>query len=220
MNPKPFNTGYLKEQDGHQVYFAEYGNPKGEAIVTLHGGPGSKSKVKHVKPYDLQKYRVITFDQRGCGESNPAGETKANTTQDLVSDMEQLRSKLKIKKWFVVGGSWGATLALAYAQAHPDKVNGLLLSSVFLARPRDVEWAFTKKNGIERMFPDLWEKRIEFFNKYKVTPANAAKTLLEKMKSASPEEMKEITAGVNNWESNLMSAQAELINIVGSLEAN
>ena len=210
MNPKPFNTGYLEEQDGHKVYFAEYGNPKGEAVVTLHGGPGSKSKAKHVKPYDLQQFRVITFDQRGCGESQPAGETNANTLQDLVSDMERLRSKLVIEKWFVAGGSWGAALALAYAESHPDKVKGLLLSSIFLARPRDVEWAFTKSEGIERLFPDLWEKRIEFLNKHNVTPANAAKVLLEKMEFASPEEVKEIAAGVSNWEGNLMNAQEDL----------
>lgn len=210
MNSKPFNTGFLEEQDGHKVYFAEYGNPKGEAIVTLHGGPGSKSKAKHVKPYDLQKFRVITFDQRGCGESQPLGETNANTLQDLVSDMERLRTKLGVEKWFVAGGSWGAALALAYAETHPDKVKGLLLSSIFLARPRDVEWAFTKNNGIERIFPDLWEKRIEFFNKFKVTPNNAAEALLEKMKSASPEEVKEIAAGVSNWEGNLMNAQEDL----------
>src|SRR3990167_1869935 len=197
MNQKPFNTGYLEEQDGHRVYFCEYGNPKGEAIVTLHGGPGSKSKAKYVKPYDLKKYHVITFDQRGCGESQPVGETSLNTTHDLVSDMERLRSKLGIEKWFVSGGSWGAALALAYAETHPVNVKGLLLSSIFLARPRDIQWAFTESDGIERIFPDLWEKRLEFLKKYNVTPANAAKSLLEKMRLASPEEVKEIAAGVN-----------------------
>src|SRR3989344_5688255 len=160
MNPKPFNTGYLPERDGHKVYYAQYGNPKGEVIITLHGGPGSKSKPKYVKPYDLNKYQVITFDQRGCGQSLPSGEIKSNTIQDLVSDIERIRSKLNIKSWYVAGGSWGAALALAYAEKYADVVKGLLLSSVFLARPRDVKWAFTEGNGIERLFPDLWEKRL------------------------------------------------------------
>lgn len=210
MNPKPFNTGYLQEKNGHKVYYAQYGNPKGEAIVILHGGPGSKSKSKYVKPYDLEKYQVITFDQRGCGESLPAGETQNNTLEDLLSDIERLRLELKVKKWFVVGGSWGATLALAYAEAHPEKVRGLLLSSIFLARPRDVEWAFTQDNGIERLFPDLWEKRMEFLKKHKTNPADAAKVLLKKIQSSSPDTIKDVVAGVSNWEGNLMNAQEDL----------
>jgi proline iminopeptidase len=205
MNPKPFNTGYLPERNGHKVYYAQYGNPKGEVVVMLHGGPGSKSKAKYVKPYDLGKFQVITFDQRGCGESLPAGETGNNTLQDSVSDIERLRSELKIKKWFVAGGSWGATLALAYAEAHPEKVRGLLLSSIFLARPRDVQWAFTQDNGIQRLFPDLWEKRMEFLKKYKVTHANAAKVL-----SGSHKTIKDVVVGVSNWEGNLMNAQEDL----------
>lgn len=209
--PKPFNTGYLPKEGGHKVYFAQYGNPKGETLVTLHGGPGSKSKPEHAQSYDLTKYRVITFDQRGCGKSLPVGEVKNNTLQDLIADIERLRLKLKIEKWFVAGGSWGATLALAYAEKYPEKVKGLLLSSIFLARPRDVQWAFTKEGGIERLFPDLWEKRMEFLKKFKATPANSAKVLLAKIQSSSSEEkVKEIVAGACNWEGNLMNAQEDL----------
>ncbi len=206
----PTNTGYLPKQAGHKVFYAQYGNPQGEVIVTLHGGPGSKSKPKHVKIYDLSKYQVVTFDQRGCGESLPLGEISNNTLQDLIADMERLRIKLKIKKWFVAGGSWGSTLALAYAQEHPEQVRGLLMRGIFLARPKDAAWASTQDNGIERMFPDLREKQIEFLNKYDATPVNAAEVLLKKMKAASLEEIKAITAGVNNWEGNLMNAQADL----------
>jgi proline iminopeptidase len=210
MNPKPFNTGYLPEKDGHQIYFAQYGNPKGEVIITLHGGPGSKSKPKYAGVYNLKKYRVITFDQRGCGNSLPAGEISHNTLQDLVADMERLRSKLKIKQWFVAGGSWGSTLALAYAEEHPKNVKGLLLSSIFLARPQDEEWSFTKSGGIERLFPDLWEKRLKFLEKYQATPSSAAKILLEAIQSQNSKTVAEIVAEVDNWEGNLMTAQEGL----------
>lgn len=210
MTPKPFNTNYLEEQDGHKIYFAEYGNPNGEALVVLHGGPGSKSKPSHAEPFDLQKFRVITFDQRGCGQSQPAGEIKTNTTDDLISDLERLRTKLNIQSWFVSGSSWGSTLALIYGETHPQRVRGLLLSSIFLARPQDAEWAFTKNQGVERMFPDLWEKRLEFLRDFDANPDNASQVLLKKMNSASLEENKKISAGVINWEGNLMSAQRDV----------
>lgn len=210
MNLKPFNTGYLPEKDKHKVYYAQYGNPNGEAVILFHGGPGSKSKPKHVKPYDLEKFRIITLDQRGCGESLPSGEIENNSLQDLITDIERLRSKLKIERWFVAGGSWGATLALVYAEAHPEIVKGLLLCSIFLARPRDVQWAFTKNNGVDRIFPDLWEKRMVFLKKYNATPSNAAKVLLDKIQSGSAKTIKEVVAGVINWEGNLMNAQEDL----------
>lgn len=208
--PKPFNTGYLVEQDGHKVFFSQFGNPKGDALVILHGGPGSQSKPKQIKGYDLEKYHVITFDQRGCGKSEPAGKIESNTLTDLIQDMERLRTKLGIDRWFVAGGSWGATLALAYAQTHPDKVKGLLLSSIFLASPRDISWAFTLGGGIERLFPDVWEHRLDFLSQYQTDPANAAKVLLQKLESATPEQAKNISSGVSNWEGNLMNAQEDV----------
>ncbi len=211
MNPKPFNTGYLPKKDGHKVYFSQYGNPKGEAIVTLHGGPGSKSKPKYIKVYDLEKYQVVAFDQRGCGESKPSGEVKSNTTQHLIKDIERLRLELNIDKWYVAGGSWGAALALAYAQAYPKMVKGLLLSSVFLARDRDVKWAFAENDGIERLFPDLWEKQQDFLEKYGVKSDNAAKFFLKKIHTAKPKVVEDIVAGVSNWEGNLINAQEDLI---------
>lgn len=204
--PKPFNSGFLDEKYGHKMSFSQFGNPNGIALIILHGGPGSQSKANQVKGYDLEKYRIITFDQRGCGKSEPAGKVESNTLTDLIEDIERLREKLGIETWFVSGGSWGATLALAYAQAHPDRVEGLLLCSIFLARPRDVDWAFTSGGGIERLFPDVWERRLEFLKQYQVEPANAAKVLLEKLQSASSEDAKVICAGVANWEGNLMNA--------------
>lgn len=210
LNPKPFNEDFLDEQDGHRVFFSQYGNKDGEAIIILHGGPGSQSKPKQVKGYDLKKYHLITFDQRGCGRSEPAGKTNANSLNHLIGDIERLRTRLKINTWFVAGGSWGATLALAYAQTHPKQTKGLLLSSIFLARKRDVDWAFTANGGVERLFPDVWEDRLEFLNTYQTTPVNAAKKLLQRLDSASFEDAKIICAGVSNWEGNLMNAQEDI----------
>lgn len=210
INPKPFNTDYLEEQDGHKVYFSQYGNVNGEAILILHGGPGSQSKPRQAKGYDLEKYHIVTFDQRGCGKSEPAGKTEANTLQHLVADIERLRTRLKIDRLFVAGGSWGSTLALAYAQTHPKQVKGLLLSSVFLARKRDVDWAFTYEGGVERLFPDVWENHTEFLSQYQAKPSNRAKILLQKLKTATPDEAKNISAGVSNWENNLMYAQDDV----------
>jgi len=200
MNPKPFFTGFLPEQGRHQVYYERYGNKNGKTIIVCHGGPGDKSKPKHISNYDLTKYHVITFDQRGCGQSLPLGEIKNNTLSDLVSDMERLRNLLKIETWYVAEGSWGSTVALAYAESYPEKVRGLLLSSIFLARQKDEDWSFSKDGGITRIFPDLTEKR----------PNITAKELLNKLESGNEETIKEIVAGVMNWEGNLMTSQSDL----------
>lgn len=209
-NPKPFSTGYLPEHQGHQIYYAQYGNKNGETIIVSHGGPGSKSKSRHVKSFDLSKYRVVQFDQRGCGKSLPQGETKHNTTSDLISDMERLRETIGVSEWYVAGASWGSTLSLLYAEAHPNRVKGLMISSIFLGRKKDVEWSFTKAGGVERMFADLWDHRVNFLQKFGATPANAAQILLEKINSVEESEQKQIAAGVMNWEGNLMTAQSDI----------
>ncbi len=209
-DPKPFFTGYLPQVDGHQVYYEQYGKVEGPAIVVLHGGPGSKTKPRHMQSYDLTRFHVITFHQRGCGNSLPQGEIKANTTPDLVSDMERLRKQLDISKWFVAGGSWGSTLALAYAEAHPDMVLGLLLSSIFLGRKQDVAWSFTEPGGIDKIFTDLWEHRNQFLHKWSATAADAATILLNKILTSDEDTVREIVAGVMNWEGNLMSSQFDI----------
>lgn len=210
MNPKPFSTAYLPEQDGHQVYFAQYGNVSGDPILVCHGGPGGKSKPKNISSYDLSRYHVITFDQRGCGQSLPLGKIEHNTTQTSIQDMERLRQTLQIKQWYVDGGSWGSTLALVYAETFPSAVSGLLLRSIFLAREQDEAWAFSQDTGIVKVFPDLWEKRLQFLNQYQTAPASAAKELLAQLDSAKPDAVNEIVAGVMNWEGNLLSAQTDL----------
>ena len=209
-NPHPFNDGYLPEQDGHQVWFAQYGNPAGVPVIVCHGGPGSKSKPKHIYRYDLNKYHVIIFDQRGCGKSLPLGEIKFNTTTSLVSDMERLRVLLKFDKWYVAGGSWGSTLSLVYAESYPTRVLGLLLSSIFLGRRKDLDWSFTNVGGIDKIFSDLWDSRNRFLSKHDANYSNAAKVLLNKLDASSPDVVSEIVVGVMDWEDNLMSSQSDL----------
>ncbi len=209
MKPKPFATDFLPELDGHLVHYEQYGNVQGEAIITTHGGPGDRVKSRHIGNYDLDKYHVIAFDQRGCGQSLPPGKTEDNSLQATISDMERLRKHLKIDRWYVAGGSWGSTVALAYAEANPDHVKGLLLYSIFLGRTSDEEWAFSHDDGITHVFPDVAEVRRKFLSKFNATPDNAAKQLLNIIQT-QPKLSNEIAAGVINWEGNLMSAQSDV----------
>lgn len=209
-NFKPYKTGYLPAKNGHRIYFAEYGNPSRIPIVVCHGGPGSKSKPKHLNPYDLHLQHLIIFDQRGCGNSLPLGEINFNTTLDLINDMERLRTILKLEQWLVAGSSWGSTLALAYAEIHPERVLGLLLSSIFLGRRQDVDWSFTAAGGIDKIFPDLWQDRNHFLARHGANYQNAARVLLDKITTSPPPIIAELVAGVMNWEGNLMSAQSDL----------
>ena len=211
MNPEAYQQGTLPVSSIHTLVYYQYGNPDGEVILSLHGGPGTPSKPKHVKSFDLSVYRVVAFDQRGCGGSTPLGETKENTTQDLLADIEKLRTHLDIKEWYVTGASWGATLALVYAEAQPTVVKGLLLSSIFMARPTDFAWSFKAKGGIERLFPDVWEEREKFFREFSITSAErAAQELSSQLEVAGKEEAKAIAAGVTNWEANLFSTQTDV----------
>jgi proline iminopeptidase len=209
-SPQSYQSGHLSVKNGHKIFYAQFGNPQGVPVLSLHGGPGSQSKPKHVAGFDLEKYRLITFDQRGCGQSLPFGEINNNTTNDLIADIESLREHLGIQKWFVKGGSWGSALALVYAQAHPTVINGLLLSSIFLVRSIDNRWVFSDEGGAAYLFPDLWEKFQAFLQEHRLTdkdPAKVASQLLAKLISADEQTAREMAAGVNNWEGNLMSAQ-------------
>ena len=128
-------------------------------VNNSHGGPGAGTEPDHRRFFDPKRYRIILFDQRGCGKSTPHICLEKNTTQDLLGDMEQIREYLKVRKWMLFGGSWGATLALLYAQQHPDKVTAMILRGVFLGRKRELDWLF-KEYGVSRLFPDHWEKFI------------------------------------------------------------
>lgn len=152
-------TGRLKVSDIHELYYEESGNPKGDPVVFVHGGPGGGSSPKNRRYFDPEHYRIILFDQRGCGQSTPHADLHDNTTWDLVADMEKLRTHLKIEKWHVFGGSWGSTLSLAYAETHPTHVKSLCLRGIFLCRPKEIQWFYQK--GASFIFPDFWDEYLK-----------------------------------------------------------
>ena len=152
---EPFREGRLAVGDGHEIAFAEYGCPEGAPAVYLHGGPGAGSQPSMSAFFNPEKYRVVLFDQRGCGRSTPYASLQANTTWHLVADMERLREHLGISRWLVCGGSWGSALGLAYALTHPEAVDFLLLRGIFTLRRRELLWFY--QEGASWLFPDLWE---------------------------------------------------------------
>jgi proline iminopeptidase len=156
---QPYNTLQLAVTQPHILYVEECGNPKGLPVLFLHGGPGAGCEAYHRQFFDPEKYRIVLFDQRGCGRSTPHAELQGNTTQALVDDIESIRHYLHIDKWVVFGGSWGSTLALIYAQIHSEQVLGLVLRGIFLCRQREIDWFY--QEGASRIFPDVWEKFLE-----------------------------------------------------------
>ena len=151
---EPYSFGYLK-CDEHEIYYEECGNPNGKPAVFLHGGPGGGGSKKVRGFFNPELYRIVIFDQRGCGRSKPHGCLNNNTTWDLVEDIEKLKNKLNIKKWLVFGGSWGSTLSLAYAQTFPDSVSELILRGIFMLRKKELDWFY--QDGASRVFPEAWE---------------------------------------------------------------
>jgi len=151
----PYRQERLPVQPPHEVHLEQCGNPDGIPAVFLHGGPGSGCESYHRRFFDPARYRIILFDQRGCGRSTPHAELAHNTTTDLVADMERIREHLGIGRWLVFGGSWGSTLALAYAEAHPQRVSALVLRGIFLCREREIQWFY--QDGAGRVFPDYWQ---------------------------------------------------------------
>ena len=156
----PYEQHQLQVDPVHCLYFEQSGQPEGIPVLFVHGGPGAGSTENHRRYFDPALYRIINFDQRGCNRSSPAGETRNNTTLDLLADIEQIRKFLGIDKWLVFGGSWGATLALLYAEHYPSCVLGIVIRGVFLARQSDRDWFF--QDGVKRMFPDAWDKFCNF----------------------------------------------------------
>ena len=155
---EPFDTGTLKVDDRHTLYYEQCGNPDGKPVVVLHGGPGAGCSPKMRRFHDPAKYRIVLFDQRGSGRSTPHADLVDNTTWHLVADIEALRMTLGIARWQVFGGSWGSTLALAYAQAHPQCVTELVLRGIFMLRRWELEWFY--QQGASRLFPEAWEQYI------------------------------------------------------------
>ncbi len=155
---QPYSFDMLAVDGGHKLYFEQCGNPEGIPIIVLHGGPGGGCSPSMRRFFNPETYRIILFDQRGCGRSRPHAGVENNTTQDLIADIECIREKLGISKWIVFGGSWGATLSLLYAQAHPDRAVHLVLRGVFLMTRAELNWFY--QGGVAKFYPDRWKEFI------------------------------------------------------------
>ena len=156
---EPYDSGMLPVSDLHTLYYEQSGNPAGKPVVFVHGGPGGGTNPRCRCFFDPRAYRIVLFDQRGCGRSTPHAELQENTTWDLVADMERLREHLGIVRWQVFGGSWGSTLALAYAQRHPERVTEMILRGIFLLRRQELEWFY--QHGGDMLYPDAWETYLQ-----------------------------------------------------------
>ncbi|GAV04990.1 hypothetical protein RvY_15183-1 [Ramazzottius varieornatus] len=153
---EPYQSGFLRVSDLHEIYYEQSGNPHGKPIVYLHGGPGGGTSPRDRRYFDPAVYRIVLLDQRGCGQSRPSAELRENNTWSLVADIEKLREHLKIDRWVVFGGSWGSTLSLTYAETHPKRVKALILRGIFLLRREELLWFY--QEGASFLFPDFWEE--------------------------------------------------------------
>ncbi|NOY14882.1 MAG: prolyl aminopeptidase [bacterium] len=196
---------FLQVSPLHQLHIARYGSPSGTPILFIHGGPGSKSKPNYLDylPDNLPIHAIL-YDQRGCGLSQPAGEINQNTTQHLIQDIEKLRRRLNIDKWYVTGGSWGSTLALLYAQKHPKVVKGLILRNIFLARQKDNSWLY-QPDGVGQFFPDKVKPVEKYLKKHNLSWDNLIFHAYQTLKTGSFNQQKTITALIYGWEHSLMS---------------
>jgi len=152
---EPYNHGWLSVGDGHEIYYEESGNPTGKPCLFVHGGPGGGASPAARQFFDPDKYRIVLFDQRGCGRSKPHASIEANTTWHLIDDIELIRQTMGIDRWLVFGGSWGSTLSLAYAQSHPERVTELVLRGIFLLRAQELQWFY--QHGASELYPDAWQ---------------------------------------------------------------
>ncbi len=192
---KPYDSGFLNV-DEHQVYFEQCGNPNGKPALFLHGGPGGGGSEDVRRFFNPDLYRIVVFDQRGCGRSKPHGCLENNTTWDLVSDIENLRKKLSIEKWLVFGGSWGSTLSLAYAQAHPKSVSELVLRGIFLLRKEELHWFY--QDGASRIFPEAWSGFLDIIDEDKRD--NLMNAYHEIFKSTDKEKRLKAAVAWSKWE--------------------
>lgn len=153
---EPYASGWMSVGAGHEIYYEECGNPQGRPVLVLHGGPGGAVNPGMRRYFDPAKYRIVLFDQRGCGKSRPNASLEENTTWTLIEDIERLRERCCIDKWVVFGGSWGSTLSLAYAITHPERVLALVLRGIFLLTQKELHWFY--QDGASMIFPDAWER--------------------------------------------------------------
>ena len=192
---KPYDSGFLNI-DQHQIYFEQCGNPNGKPALFLHGGPGGGGSEEVRRFFNPDIYRIIVIDQRGCGRSKPHGCLENNTTWHLVSDIENLREKLDIEKWLIFGGSWGSTLSLAYAQAHPKSVSELVLRGIFLLREEELHWFY--QDGASRIFPEAWSRFLDIIDEDKRD--NLMSSYHEIFKSDNKEKRLKAAIAWSKWE--------------------
>jgi len=203
----PYNSGFLQVSEIHELYFEECGNPEGKPVVFLHGGPGAGSNAAVRRFFDPARYRIVIFDQRGSGRSLPHACLEENTTWHLVADIERLREHLGISRWQVFGGSWGSTLALAYAQTHPETVTELVLRGIFMLRLQELQWFY--QEGASRLFPDYWQDYID-----PIPPAERDDLIAAHYQRLTGEDQKARLASAHAWSvwegvtSNLLVSEA------------
>jgi proline iminopeptidase len=193
---EPYRTGRLKVSGVHELYFEESGNPNGKPVVFLHGGPGGGTEPKHRRYFDPSAYRIVLFDQRGCGRSTPFASLEENTTWDVVRDIETLRAHLGIERWMVFGGSWGSTLALAYAETHPSRVSELVLRGIFLLRDEEIRWFY--QEGAGWIFPDAWEDYVGHIPEGE--RGDLLRAYYKRLTSSDPEEQRAAAKVWSVWE--------------------
>ncbi|WP_162256942.1 alpha/beta fold hydrolase [Noviherbaspirillum sp. Root189] len=199
--PLPFHEGYLPVGGGHRLYFAQYGNPNAPASLVLHGGPGSGCKLSMLDWFDLSQDQVVLFDQRGAGRSLPAGATDNNQTGDLIEDIERLRMRLQLSSFLLVGGSWGAMLALCYAGRYPEAVHGLVMRGAFLATRMELDWFF---QSLKALVPAAWERLTAGWNI--LQKRNVLQTLTVMLQSVSSEEQQDAARRWGEYEEAVLQA--------------
>ena len=199
---KPYHSGFLEVSKLHTIYYEETGNPEGKPVIFLHGGPGVGIHPDYRRFFDPKFYRTILLDQRGTGKSTPFAELRENTTQHLVDDLDKLRKNLKIKNWIVTGGSWGSTLALAYAQSYTRSVKGIIIRGVFTARVSEIEWLFSEK-GAGQIWPDEFEKFTSLLSK--AEKRDIIKSFYKRLNSKTDKTSWEAAKAFAHWEGTIMS---------------
>jgi len=200
---QPYETGMLDVGDGHNLYWELSGNPDGKPVVFLHGGPGGGSSPEHRRQFNPDKYKILVFDQRGCGKSTPYASLEANTTWHLVDDIEKLRIEVaKVEKWQVFGGSWGSTLSLAYGQKYPERVTELILRGIFLFDQNEIDWMY-KEGGASQVYPDKFEEFLAAIPQDE--RGNLVEAYRERLTSDDPDVRLAAAKAWSKWEGDIVT---------------